>query len=308
MVGRQIIEQRSNDSSVILITRNRSELDLTKQNDVEEFFSQNKIDEVYLAAARVGGIHANNTYPAEFIYENIMIGANVIHASHTYGVGKLLFLGSSCIYPKFADQPIGETELLTGSLEPTNSAYALAKICGIEMCNAYHKQFGSDFRGIMPTNLYGPNDNFDKQNSHVIPGLIRRFHEAKINEKPNVEVWGTGNPRREFLHVKDLAKAAIHVMNLSETEFSNLTNGASRHLNVGTGEDCSISDIAQMIADIVGYEGKISWDISKPDGTPRKLLDISRISKTGWQATVPLSKGLERTYAWYTESLSKIPS
>ncbi|MEW6065204.1 MAG: GDP-L-fucose synthase [Bacillota bacterium] len=276
-----------------LVYQTSKELDLRNQRAVEEFFRAAGPHYVFLAAARVGGIQANNTYPAEFIYENLAIQTNVIHAAHRHGVKKLLFLGSSCIYPKFTPQPIKEEYLLGGQLEPTNEPYAIAKIAGIKMCQAYNRQYGTRFISVMPTNLYGPNDNFDLANSHVMPALIRKFHEAKRENRPTVTVWGTGTPRREFLHVDDLADACVFILQHYHD---------SEIINVGTGQDLTIKELAQLVKDIVGYRGNIVFDPAKPDGTPRKLLDVTKLTQLGWQAKIPLRQGIAGTYAWYTAS------
>ncbi len=280
-----------------LITRTHKELDLCNQRAVQDFFSSNSIALVYLAAAKVGGIHANNTYPAEFIYQNLMMQNNVIHAAHIHGVQKLLFLGSSCIYPRMASQPMREEALLSGELEPTNEPYAIAKIAGIKLCESYNRQYGRDYRSVMPTNLYGPGDNYHPENSHVIPALIRRFHEAKVSEADEVVIWGTGTPRREFLHVDDMAAASEFVMNLSYTNYKGITRPQSSHLNVGYGNDVSIAQLALAIGQTVGFQGKISFDASKPDGAPRKWMDSGRLNRLGWVPNVSLSAGLATSYA-----------
>lgn len=303
MVGSAICRELGSRSDIELVLRTHKELDLTSQRDVQEFFATTKIDEVYLAAAKVGGIHANNTYPAEFIYENLMIESNIIHSAHLAGVQKLLFLGSSCIYPKLAKQPMQESALLTGILEATNEPYAIAKIAGIKLCESYHRQYGRDYRSVMPTNLYGMNDNFHPQNSHVIPALMRRFHEAKEQNASEVVVWGTGTPMREFLYVDDMAAASIHVMELDQSVYQEHTDPMLSHINVGTGVDCTIREMAQTIATVVGYKGNIVFDASKPDGTPRKLMDVSRLEKLGWKFHYNLKDGLELTYKWYLENL-----
>jgi GDP-L-fucose synthase len=272
------------------VTRTRSELDLRRQDQVERFFAEEKPEYVFLAAAKVGGILANSTQPADFILDNLQVQTNVIDAAHRNGVKKLCFLGSSCIYPKLAPQPIKEEYLLTGPLEPTNEAYAVAKIAGIELVRSYRKQYGFHGISLMPTNLYGPNDNFDLATSHVLPALIRKFHDAKIDKSPAVTIWGTGTPRREFLHVDDLADAAVFLMNKYDDDGI---------INVGTGEDVAIGDLARMVARVVGYEGKVEHDTTKPDGTPRKLLDVSRLTALGWRAKIPLERGLAETYRWY---------
>jgi GDP-L-fucose synthase len=283
-----------------IITRTHAELDLTNQAAVQAFFAEEKPDQVYLAAAKVGGIHANNTYPAEFIYENLMMQANVIDAAFKNGVKKLLFLGSSCIYPKLATQPMREDALLTGTLEPTNEPYAIAKIAGIKLCESYNRQYGAsngvDYRSVMPTNLYGPGDNYHPENSHVIPALIRRFHEAKLVNAPSVAIWGTGTPKREFLYVDDMAAASVHVMNLPKPTYDQHTQPMLSHINVGYGSDVSIAEAAQTIAQVVGYTGAVTFDTSKPDGAPRKWMDSSRLNSLGWQAQVPLLQGLTQAY------------
>lgn len=292
MVGSAIVRKLQREGFENIVTKTSSELDLMNQSAVMTFFENEKPKFVFLAAAKVGGIHANNTYRAEFLYNNLMIEANVIHAAHVHGVTKLLFLGSSCIYPKMAQQPLTENALLTGELEPTNEPYAIAKIAGIKLCESYRDQYGSNFISAMPTNLYGPNDNYDLQNSHVLPALIRKFHEGKINGLPEVEVWGTGSPLREFLHVDDLADACYFLMlNYNEKQF----------VNVGTGIDLSIKSLAEMVKEIVGYEGKLVWNTSKPDGTPRKLMNVSKIESLGWKHQIDLRKGIEMVYAEFVE-------
>lgn len=279
-----------------VITRTRDQLDLIDQRAVDRFIDYEKPDQIYLAAAKVGGIHANNTYPADFIYQNMMIQANVISAAHKHDVQELLFLGSSCIYPKEAIQPIVEAALLSGPLEPTNEPYAIAKIAGIKLCESYNRQYGRDYRSVMPTNLYGPGDNYHLENSHVIPGLIRRFHDAKRNNASHVNVWGTGKPRREFLCVEDMAAASIYVMNLSREKYQEHTSPMSSHINVGSGMDVSIKSLSELIAKVVGYQGKIIFDSSKPDGTTRKLMDNSLINTLGWRSEIELEDGLRLTY------------
>lgn len=279
-----------------IVTRTHAELDLIDQRAVHEFFAREKPNQVYLAAAKVGGIHANNTYPAEFIYENLMLQANVIHAAHLHGVQKLLFLGSSCIYPRLAPQPMREDALLTGTLEPTNEPYAVAKIAGIKLCESYNRQYGRDYRSVMPTNLYGPGDNYHPENSHVIPALLRRFHEAKLNQVPEVMIWGTGKPRREFLYVDDMADASVFVMNLPVSAYQAHVQPQLGHINVGFGADVTIEELARVVARIVGYEGRISFDPSRPDGAPRKLMDSGRLNAMGWSAQVSLQVGLRRAY------------
>jgi GDP-L-fucose synthase len=301
MVSSALVRQLQQHTELELVTRNRAELNLTDQAQVREFFAREAIDQVYLAAAKVGGIHANNTYPAEFIYENLMIEANVIHQAHSAGVDRLLLLGSSCIYPKLAEQPMAESALLTGTLEPTNEPYAIAKIAGIKLCESYQRQYRRDYRSVMPTNLYGPNDNFHPENSHVIPALLRRFHEARESRAASVTIWGTGKAMREFLHVDDMAAASIHVMNLGRSEYEAVTEPMLSHINVGTGQDCTIRELAETIRSVVGYEGEIEFDAEKPDGTPRKLLDSGRLRAMGWQPQHSLRSGLEDAYHWFCE-------
>ena len=305
MVGSAIVRALEKEGDAEIITRSRSELDLLDQAAVFRFFNQNAVDEVYLAAAKVGGIWANNTYPAEFIYQNLIIEANIIHGAFQAGVRKLLFLGSSCIYPKLAEQPIAESSLLQGALEPTNEPYAIAKIAGIKLCESYNRQYGTDYRSVMPTNLYGINDNFHPENSHVVPALLRRFHEAKMQDLPSVTVWGSGSPMREFLYVDDMASACLHVMNLPKEVYGEHVLPMSSHINVGTGKDCTIRELANTIARAVGYQGDILWDTSKPDGTPRKLLDVSLLKRLGWQYSVELDEGIERTYQWFLQNQEK---
>jgi len=302
MVGSAIIRQLQQDGSIELVLRSRSELDLTNQAAVQQFFQQERIDEVYLAAAKVGGIVANNTYPADFIYENLMIQANIIHSAHLANVQKLLFLGSSCIYPKLAIQPMTEQALLTGTLEPTNEPYAVAKIAGIKLCESYNRQYGRDYRSVMPTNLYGENDNFHPENSHVIPALLRRFHEAKLAGLAEVVAWGSGKPMREFLHVDDMAAASVFVMNLGNDIYQQHTQPMLSHINVGTGIDCTIRELVETVAEVVGYHGKIVFDASKPDGAPRKLMDVSRLKALGWSASIDLLQGLASTYQWFLDN------
>ena len=283
-----------------IITRSRAELNLTDQRAVQAFFSSERLDQVYLGAAKVGGIHANSTYPAEFIYQNLMIQANIVEAAFQSGVQKLLFLGSSCIYPKLIAQPMREDALLTGTLEPTNEPYAIAKIAGIKLCESYNRQYGQshgvDYRSVMPTNLFGPGDNYHLKNSHVIPALIRRFHEGKVKQEPNVTIWGTGTPRREFLYVDDMAAASVHIMNLPQKIYRQHIQPMLSHINLGSGYDITIKELAETIAKVVNYSGDISFDPSKPDGTPRKLMDSSKITALGWQAKVSLVAGLEKSY------------
>ncbi|WP_448212790.1 GDP-L-fucose synthase [Colwellia sp. MEBiC06753] len=303
MVGSAIVRELAKDASIDIITAERQSIDLTEQAAVFDFFKQQKIDQVYLAAAKVGGIYANNTYPAEFIYQNLAIQNNVIHGAHLGDVNELLFLGSSCIYPKQASQPMAESALLTGPLEPTNEPYAIAKIAGIKMCESYNRQYGRHYRSVMPTNLYGANDNYHPENSHVIPGLIRRFHLAKLNNEPSVVAWGTGTPKREFLYVDDMAKASVFVMGLDEQVYQANTSAMLSHINVGTGEDCSIKQLVETIAQVVGYQGKIEFDTTKPDGTPRKLMDVSRLASLGWRYQISLTEGLTKSYQWYIDNI-----
>ncbi|NRA15633.1 MAG: GDP-L-fucose synthase [Oceanospirillaceae bacterium] len=306
MVGSAIVRQLAGLANVELVVRSSSELDLTDQKAVFDFFENEEIDQVYLAAAKVGGIYANNEYPAEFIYQNLMIEANIIHAAHVNNVQKLLFLGSSCIYPKAVEQPMKEEALLTGVLESTNEPYAIAKIAGIKLCESYNRQYGRDYRSVMPSNLYGENDNFHPENSHVIPALIRRFHEAKINNLQAVTVWGSGIPMREFLHVDDMASGSIHVMNLDLKAYGNNTNAMLSHINIGAGVDCSIRELAEMIAKVVGFEGDIIWDASKLDGAPRKLLDVRRLESLGWKPKVGLKSGLGEVYEWFLANADSV--
>lgn len=303
MVGSAIVRNLASDEKTAecIVTRTHEELDLTNQAAVNTFFATEKLDQVYLASAKVGGIHANAIYPAEFIYQNLMIQTNVIDAAFRYGVQKLLFLGSSCIYPKFAPQPMREETLLTGKLEPTNEPYAIAKIAGIKLCESYNRQYGQshgvDFRSVMPTNLYGPGDNYHPENSHVIPALIRRFHEAKANQAPNVRIWGTGTPKREFLFVDDMAAASIHVMNLDKAILEQHTEPMLNHINVGSGYEITIKELAEAISKVVDYQGEITFDSRKPDGAPRKLLDSARLNACGWQAKIGVEQGLQLAYA-----------
>lgn len=303
MVGSALVRQLQAAGDQLLVA-GREKLDLLDQRAVKNYFSYQRIDQVYVAAARVGGIHANNTYPAEFLYQNLMIEANLIHAAHLSDVQKLLFLGSSCIYPKLADQPIREEALLTGILEPTNEPYAIAKIAGIKLCESYNRQFGRDYRSVMPTNLYGPNDNFHVENSHVVPALLRRFHESVQRKDAEVVIWGSGTPRREFLHVDDMASASIHVMALPSEIYRQHTQTMLSHINIGTGQDCTIRELAEMVAKITGYHGKILFDATKPDGTSRKLLDVARLNATGWTARIGLKEGLRNTYDWFLHNQS----
>ena len=285
-----------------LITRSHAELDLTDQAAVRTFMEAERPDVVILAAAKVGGIHANDTFPADFIYENLMIECNVIHEGFIAGVKKLLLLGSSCIYPKAAPQPMAEDALLTGPLEPTNEPYAVAKIAGIKLCESYNRQHGVDYRSVMPTNLYGPGDNFHPENSHVMPALIRRFHEAAVEGRAEVVIWGTGTPRREFLHVEDMAAASLFVVELPKSDYDANTRPMLSHINVGSGTDISILELAGLVAKVTGFKGEIVTDPSKPDGTPRKLMDVSRLRKLGWEAQIGLEEGLDETYQWFLEN------
>lgn len=306
MVGSAIIRRLKELGYTNILTAARKEIDLVNQQSVQLFFEQHEIKQVYLAAAKVGGIYANNTYPADFIYENLMIEANIIHAAHVSNVDKLLFLGSSCIYPQKAEQPMREDSLLTGTLEPTNEPYAIAKIAGIKLCESYNRQFDRDYRSVMPTNLYGPNDNFHTENSHVIPALLRRFHEAVENKEEEMIIWGSGKPKREFLHVDDMASACVHVMELEKKTYQSYTQPMLSHINVGTGKDCSIKELAELMAKVTGFEGTLVFDTSKPDGTPRKLLDVSRLTALGWQFSIELEKGLQDTYQWFLDNQQKV--
>lgn len=296
MVGSAIVRQLKALGHDNFVTRTHAELDLTNQAAVNTFFAEQKPEQVYLAAAKVGGIHANNTYPAEFIYDNLMVQSNLIHASHQNGVQKLLFLGSSCIYPKSVVQPMAEDALLTGVLEATNEPYAIAKIAGIKLCESYNRQYGRDYRSVMPTNLYGPGDNYHPENSHVIPALIRRFHEAKVNNAPAVTIWGSGTPKREFLYVDDMAAASVHVMNLDKAIYDQHTQPMLSHINVGCGYDVTIKELAEAVGKTVGFQGEITFDPSKPDGTPRKLMDSTRLHSLGWVPKVNLIEGLGLAY------------
>lgn len=302
MVGSAIVRQLEQRADVELVLRSRDELNLLDGAAVNAFFAEQRIDQVYLAAAKVGGIVANNTYPADFIYENLIIESNIIHSAHTHNVNKLLFLGSSCIYPKMANQPMAESELLQGTLEATNEPYAIAKIAGIKLCESYNRQYGRDYRSVMPTNLYGPNDNFHPSNSHVIPALLRRFHEATQQNSPDVVVWGSGTPMREFLHVDDMAAASIHIMEMASEVWQENTQPMLSHINVGTGVDCTIRELAQTIAKVTGYRGRVVFDATKPDGTPRKLLDVTRLRRLGWNPEITLEPGLASTYQWFLEN------
>lgn len=302
LVGSAIVRALQARGHANLVTRSHDELELTDQAQVRAFFRSERIDQVYLAAAKVGGIHANNTYPAEFIYDNLLVETNVVHEAWRAGVQKLLFLGSSCIYPRLAQQPIQEDYLMAGELEPTNEPYAIAKIAGIKLCESYNRQYGTDYRSVMPTNLYGPGDNYHPENSHVIPAMIRRFHEARAAALPEVVIWGSGKPMREFLYVDDMATASVHVMNLPPEVYRGSTDPMHSHLNVGTGVDVSIAELAHLVADVVGYAGRIVFDTSRPDGTPRKLLDVSKLHALGWRASTPLRDGLRRAYAAFLET------
>ena len=306
MVGSAILRQLQGRTDVDLVTAAHDQLDLTNQMQVLDYFQSQVIDQVYLAAAKVGGIQANSTYPAEFIYQNLMIEANVINSAHERGVKKLLFLGSSCIYPKLASQPMREDSLLTGLLEPTNEPYAIAKIAGIKLCESYNRQYGRDYRSVMPTNLYGPNDNFHLENSHVIPALLRRFHEAVKSGFDEVVIWGSGTPKREFLHVDDMAAASVFVMELDEKHYRENTEPMLSHINVGTGVDCTIQELAETIAKVTGFTGEITFDPSKPDGTLRKLMDVSRLRRLGWESTIRLEEGLQNTYQWYLNNIDMV--
>lgn len=305
MVGSAIVRQLEKAKDVEIVVRSRKELDLLNQQAVYDFFQNEKIDQVYLAAAKVGGIHANNTYPADFIYENLMIECNIIHSAHMANIQKLLFLGSSCIYPKLAEQPMSESALLTGTLEETNEPYAISKIAGIKLCESYNRQYGRDYRSVMPTNLYGPGDNFHPENSHVIPALLRRFHEAKLNGDKEVIAWGSGKPMREFLYVDDMAAATVHIMKLDETIYGQNTEPMLSHINVGTGIDCEIRELVETVAKVVGFEGSIKFNVSKPDGAPRKLMNVERLRSLGWSASVDLQVGLRLAYQWFIDNQDK---
>jgi GDP-L-fucose synthase len=299
MVGTAIVSHLKSLGYRNFVARTHAELDFTRQAELDELFLDEKIDQVYLASAKVGGIHANNTYPAEFIYDNLLIECNIIHAAHQAGIDKLMFLGSSCIYPREAVQPMREDALLTGALEPTNEPYAIAKIAGIKLCESYNRQYGHDFRSVMPTNLYGTHDNFHPENSHVIPAMMRRFHEAVQRGADEVVIWGSGKPMREFLHVDDMAAATVHVMELDKEVWQEKTLPMRSHINVGTGMDCTIRELAETLARVTGFGGRLVFDASKPDGTPRKLLDVSLLKSLGWQDQVSLEDGLRQTYAWF---------
>jgi len=302
MVGSAIVRQLEKNENIDVIVRHRKELDLTNQQAVIDFFNTQQIDQVYLAAAKVGGIVANNSYPADFIYENLMIECNIIHSAHLANVQQLLFLGSSCIYPKLAEQPMAESALLTGTLEQTNEPYAIAKIAGIKLCESYNRQYGRDYRSVMPTNLYGAHDNFHPENSHVIPALLRRFHEAKMNGDKEVVAWGSGKPMREFLYVDDMAAASIHVMNLEKSLYDENTQPMLGHINVGSGVDCTIRELVETVAKVVGFNGAIKFDSTKPDGTPRKLMNVDRLKSLGWEYSVSLEEGLTLAYQWFVDN------
>lgn len=306
MVGSAIIRELQKLGQTNIVVRTHAELELTNQQAVRDFFKAEKPDQVYLAAARVGGIHANNTYPAEFIYDNLMVQTNVIHEAFKVGVQKLLFLGSSCIYPKAVKQPMREDALLTGILEPTNQPYAVAKIAGIKLCESYNRQYGMDYRSVMPTNLYGAGDYYHSENSHVIPALIRRFHEAKINHIPEVVIWGSGSPMREFLYVDDMAAACVYVMNLDKSIYDQHTDPMISHINVGSGSDMTIKQLAQTISDVVGYQGYISFDVTKPDGPARKLMDTGRLNSLGWHPKINLKEGLGMAYQDYLSNIETL--
>ncbi len=306
MVGSAIVRALERHDATNILTADRSELDLTDQMAVQRYVASERPDVIIIAAAKVGGIHANNTYPAEFIHENLLIESHLIHAAHQNGCKRLLFLGSSCIYPRMAEQPMRESALLSGYLEATNEPYAIAKIAGIKLCESYNRQYGTDFRSLMPTNLYGIGDNFHSEDSHVIPALMRRFHNAKCGNSASVAVWGTGSVRREFLNVDDLAEACLHVLGLPRKEIERVTEPMVSHLNVGTGVDVSIGELADTMRRVVGYTGEMEFDASKPDGTPRKLLDVSKLQSLGWQSRVPLEEGLRATYAWYLEHQDQV--
>ncbi|MEM7708762.1 MAG: GDP-L-fucose synthase [Pseudomonadota bacterium] len=301
MVGSAIVRQLQSLGYNNILKASSDELDLRDTAAVNRFFAASDVDQVYLAAAKVGGIHANNEYPADFIYENLMIEANVVNAAHEAGVHKLLLLGSSCIYPKHAEQPMAEDALLTGTLEPTNEPYAIAKIAGIKLCESYNRQHGRDYRSVMPTNLYGLGDNFHPENSHVIPGLMRRIHEAKEDGADEIVIWGSGKPMREFLHVDDMAEASVFVMELDDATYQQHTQPMLSHINVGTGVDCTIRELAETLCRVIGFEGRLTFDTSKPDGTPRKLLDVSRLAALGWRANIELERGLRDTYEWFKQ-------
>jgi GDP-L-fucose synthase len=302
MVGSAIVRQLTQQADVELVLRTRAELDLTDQTAVNKFFAEESIDQVYLAAAKVGGIVGNNTYPADFIYQNLMIQSNIINAAHIANVQDLLFLGSSCIYPRLAAQPMAENALLTGMLEPTNEPYAVAKIAGIKLCESYNRQYNRNYRSVMPTNLYGPHDNFHPENSHVIPALLRRFHEATLNGDKEVVAWGSGKPMREFLYVDDMAAASIYVMNLAQDVYQKNTDPMLSHINVGTGVDCTIRELVETVAKVTGFKGDIIFDSAKPDGAPRKLMNVDRLANLGWKYSVELEEGLQQSYQWFIDN------
>jgi GDP-L-fucose synthase len=306
MVGSAIVRRLRSLGHERILTAERGALELTRQAQVEQFFGDHRVDHVVLAAARVGGIHANDTYPVDFLLDNLLIETNVIRAAHVAGVQRLLFLGSSCIYPRLAPQPIREDALLTAPLEPTNEPYALAKIVGIKLCEAFNRQYGRDYRSVMPTNLYGPGDNFHPENSHVIPALLRRFHEAAQHGADEVTIWGSGSPRREFLHVDDMAAASVHVTQLASEVYAAHTQPRLSHVNVGTGTDCTIRELAGTVAQVTGFAGRLAWDSTKPDGTPRKLLDVSRLAALGWRASIGLEDGLRDTYRWFIDHRAEV--
>jgi GDP-L-fucose synthase len=299
MVGSAIVRRLQALGYHNFVVRTHAELDFTQQAELHELFRREKIDQVYLAAAKVGGIHANNTFPADFIYDNLLIQCNIIHAAHVAGIKRLMFLGSSCIYPRLAAQPMREDALLSGPLEPTNEPYAIAKIAGIKLCESYNRQFGHDYRSVMPTNLYGPYDNFHPENSHVIPAMMRRFHEAVQGGANEVVIWGSGNPMREFLHVDDMAAATVQVMELDHAAWQACTKPMVSHINVGSGVDCTIRELAQTMARVTGFEGKLTFDADKPDGMPRKLMDVALLKSLGWEPAISLEQGLRDTYAWF---------
>ena len=301
LVGSALVRLLAKQPGVELVTHTRAELELTDQQQVINFFRSEKIDQVYMASAKVGGIHANMTYPAEFIYQNLMVECNLIHTAHLADIDRILFLGSSCIYPKFARQPMTEDQLMTGVLEETNEPYAIAKIAGIKLCESYNRQYGRDYRSVMPTNLYGENDNFHPENSHVIPALLRRFHEAKQARREKVIIWGSGQPRREFLHVDDMAAACLYIMNLAKEDYAGYIQPRLSHINIGTGQDITLRELAETIADVVGFTGQIEFDTSKPDGPPRKLLNVELLQRMGWHASIGLKEGLQTTYHWFLE-------
>ncbi|OZG74860.1 GDP-fucose synthetase [Hahella sp. CCB-MM4] len=303
MVGASILSLLKSNGFNNIHSIDRNSLDLKDQKAVAEYFAENRFQYVFLAAAKVGGIYANNAYPADFIYDNLAIQCNVIHSSYCTGVERLLFLGSSCIYPREAEQPMRENALLTGVLEPTNEPYAIAKIAGIKMCESYNRQYGTDYRSVMPTNLYGPNDNFHPENSHVVPALIGRFHHAKENQLAKVSIWGTGRALREFLHVEDMASACLHVMSIPKESYRGITEPQLSHINVGTGVDCSIAELAHTISEVIGYEGEVDFDTTKPDGAPRKLMDSCKLRQLGWSPKYDLKSGLEHAYRWYLENV-----